>query len=321
MSSDTRTGVAIVGASIVGLMVALELRSRGIDVVVFERAAKFTADASALTPVPLSPVEADELRSWLGRHEVYPLANSVGPTGDGFDAQRLWLVLLAHAEAERVEIAWGRRVLGVTTVAGAVTAVRTDAGVSAVKAVVIAAGAGAAGITAALGLQLPVLPEWSAWMRLEGVEAHVGWLVRAEAVEVSRTGVHLACLWSEGDGRGLVGAYRSFGAAGERRDTLARSYLAEVAQRLAPAVACDTAVSWRLHAHTSADHLPVVGSLPTAPGVVIALPHGPYGNARAVEIARRACDAVMDPDGSRRHAWSLDRFPQGATGGRMASAR
>jgi glycine/D-amino acid oxidase-like deaminating enzyme len=321
MSSDTRSRVAIAGASIVGLLVALELRSRSIDVVVFERAAKPLTDASLPAPVPLEPDESDQLRSWLARHRVYPLAEPVGPAGDGFDAQRLWLALLARGDAEHVQIVWGRRVLGVTVAGGAVTAVRTDAGESAVDGIVIAAGAGAAAITAALGLQLPVLPECSAWMRLEGLEAPRGWLVRAEPVDVSRTGVHFACIWSEGDGRGLVGAYRSFGAAGERRDTLARSYLAEVAQRLAPAAACDATVAWRLHAHTSADHLPVVGSMATTPGVVVALPHGPSGNARAVEIARGACDAVMDPEGSRRHAWSLARFPQGATGGRMASAR
>jgi len=311
----------IAGASVVGLLVALELRSRGYEVSVLERRPRRPRRDSPPSPVQLAPIETSDLREWLDRHQVYPSSDDVEPITDGVDTDRLWHALVARATTVGAQIVWERRVLGITVVDGVVSAVRTDAGEMPADAVVVAAGAEAVGITPALGVQLPVIPERSAWMRLEGVEGSVGWLVR-EASQANRpSGVHLACLWCDGDGHGLVGAYRCFGADGDRRDALARSYLVGIAGRMLPAATPVGPLTWRLHAHSSADHLPVVGGTARAAGVVMALPHGPFGNARAVEIARRACDEVLSADAPRHHAWSLARFPQGATGGRMEAAR
>lgn len=321
MSGATHATVVIAGASLVGLLVALELRSRAYDVVVLERRSQRPGGDSTPAPVPLTPTEASALGEWLERHQVYPPMHEVEPTTNGVDTDRLWQALVTRVTAVGARIVWERRVLGVNVVDGAVIAVRTDAGETPADTVVVAAGAEAVGITPALGLQLPVIPERSAWMRLDGLPGPAGWLVRDASHETGRSGVHLACLWRDGAGRGIVGAYRCFGADGDRRDALARSYLVEVARTVAPVATVGGALNWRLHAHTSADHLPVVGGTPRATGVVLALPHGPFGNARAVEVARRACDAVLDRDGPRRHAWSLDRFPQAATGGRMEAAR
>ena len=321
MSGTSQPTVVIAGASLVGLLVALELRSRAYDVVVLERRSQRPGRDSIPAPVPLAPTEKSALGEWLDRHQVYPSRHDGQPTTNGVDTDRLWRALVTRVTAVGARIVWERRVLGVKVVDGVVIAVRTDAGETPADAVVVAAGAEAVGITPALGLQLPVIPERSAWMRLDGVPGPAGWLVRDGSDGTVRSGVHLACLWRDGAGSGIVGAYRCFGADGDRRDALARSYLVGVARSVAPGVTDGGVLSWRLHAHTSADHLPVVGGTPRATGVVLALPHGPFGNAQAVEVARRACHAVLDGDGPRRHAWSLDRFPQGATGGRMEAAR
>ncbi len=325
MSADARTVVAVAGASLIGLFVALELRSRGRDVVVLERRAAPPRRSSMPAPVPLEQAEQRDMRAWLDRHQVYPSGSDVGLDADGVDADGLWHALVERALVAGVRIVWERRVLGVHVVDGAATAVRTDAGETAADAVVVAAGAEAVGITPALGLQLPVIPEHSAWMRLADLPGSAGWRTRAPSDVTERNGVHLACVWCDGDGSGLVGAYRSFGAAGDRRDALARAFLVGAAGRIAPEATVGGAPTWRLHAHTSADHLPVVGVAPRASGVVLALPHGPFGNARAVDIARRACDAVTSAVTSavtiRDHPWSLARFPQAATGGRMEAAR
>ena len=75
---------------------------------------------------------------------------------------------------------------------------------------------------------------------------------------------------------------------------------------------------WQRHPHCTVDHRPVVGALPSVPSVVLALPHGPFGNAAAVAIAeaavRAATGAAPRPADA---AWSPERFPQGASGGRM----
>jgi hypothetical protein len=156
---------------------------------------------------------------------------------------------------------------------------------------------------------------------VEGVDASAGWFADAASPVATVGSVHLDVLWSDGSGHGVVGAFRSFGSTGARRDALAWEHLERVARRRQPAATATGPLTWRLHAHTSADHRPVVGVAPRAPSVVLALPHGPFGNARAVEIVSAACDAVTAPPQSVPHAWSPSRFQQGATGGRMEAAR
>ena len=286
----------------------------------FERRTPPTDGSASPVPVMLEPAEGRSLVAWCDRHDVRPGSGGLDLDAGYVDLASLWSALVRRAEALGLEIVWGRRVLGARVTGGALRAARTDAGEHEADALVVAAGAEAVGITPALGVQLPVIPEWSAWMGVEGVDAPAGWFADAASPAANIGSVHLDVLWSDGSGRGVVGAFRSFGSTGARRDALAREHLERVARRQ-PAAVTTGPVAWRLHAHTRADHRPVVGLAPRAPSVVLALPHGPFGNARAVEIVSAACDAVTALSPVVPHAWSPSRFPQGATGGRMEAAR
>ena len=322
MAGDAPPTIAIAGASVVGLMAALELGARGMRPVVVERRPLVQASPAVPALAMLAAGESERLEAWCPRHAVELREGSVDGAAGYVDLDSLWRALVERVQSAGVEIMWGRRVLGARVAGGEMRAVRTDAGEVAASSLVVAAGAEAVGITPALGVQLPVIPEWSAWMRVENVDAPSGWQRPDEGDASAHRRVHLACMWSDGRGAGVAGAYRSFGAVGSRRDALARQHLVRSVQELAPRATVSGPLAWRLHAHTSADHLPVVGRTPRADGVVLALPHGPFGNARAVEIAIAACDDVVAGRPSEVHeAWSPQRFPQAASGGRMEAAR
>lgn len=322
MMGHAEPSVAIAGASVVGLMAALELIARGARPIVVERRARALAQPPVTALARLEVTDGALLDAWCARHAVRPPVGGVDAGVGYVDLDALWRALMVRVEAVGVEVTWGRRVLGARVMADQMCAVRTDAGEVVAQALIVAAGAEAVGITPALGIQLPVIPEWSAWMRVEGVDAPKGWQRRDEPDPSARRAVHLEHVWSDGSGTGVVGAYRSFGAVGSRRDVLARQHLEQVVAALAPSASVSAPLSWRLHAHTSADHRPVVGRAPRAAGVVLALPHGPFGNARAAEIAVAACDAVTKGAADEIvPSWSPQRFPQAASGGRMEAAR
>ena len=311
----------IAGASLVGLMAAVRLREVGYDVVVVDRDPLATGRATDLDapPLPLQGAEADAFARWAERSSMYPRTAGAGGTeATTVDLGAWWSAAQADAIAVGVAVRANHRVVGVAADGGRVAAVRTDQGPVPADVLIVAAGADAIGITPALGVQLPVVPEAAAWCTGPGAER--GAVVRAvDPKGVAPDSVHAALALRDARGATWFGAYRSFGAAGPRRERIARAYLERVIEADGGAATPGGGtLVWQRHPHCTVDHRPVVGALPSVPGLVLALPHGPFGNAVAVAVAEAAVRAATGAAPRLEDAaWSPERFPQGASGGRM----
>jgi len=324
MSLSAQPHVTVAGASLAGLATAIALRTEGCSVTVIERRTPSPGAPQVVYPVPLKSADAEQLSSWISGYGMRADAVSFGAGAGYLLLDRLWAELLERCQQLSVEVVWERRVLGAQADRGRIAAVRTDAGPLPTDVLIIAAGAEAVAITPSLGLQLPVIPEFSAWWPLTEVPGEPGWRQPTSQVGESES-IHAPCLWADGRGGGVVGVYRSFGVAGERRDYLARGYLEWVLNQAQSPARADGELLWRRHPHTSADHQPVVGRAPRLSNLVFALPHGAFGNAAVAVMAKAAAEAarlaIEGMTGADDSAWSPQRFPQGATGGRMEAAR
>jgi glycine oxidase len=196
------------------------------------------------------------------------------------------LVALAQAAARRgARFLEGTPALGLATEYGRVRGVRTTSGTIAGETVVLAAGPWTGQLGAELGVPLPVTPKRGQLLHLHATPQPLRAML----------GAHHRYLVPRADGTIILGATEEEAGYDRRPSAAGIAYLLGILPYLAPIVATAEfrAVEVGLRPW-SADGLPLLGRIPSHPGLVVATGHGRNGILLAPITAQLLTRLILD---------------------------
>lgn len=213
------------------------------------------------------------------------------------------MAALAQAAARRgAHFLEGTPALGFMVANGRVCGLRTSSGNIDAGTVVLAAGPWSGGLGDDLGLSFPVTPKRGQLLHLRAIPQPLRHMLNARH----------RYLVPRADGTIIVGATEEERGYDRRPSAAGIAYLLGILPHLAPAVAvaefCGVEVGLR---PWSADGLPLLGAVPTRPGLVVATGHGRNGILLAPITAQLLTTLIADGRDEIPAACQASRFAGG----------